>query len=178
MWTKWRGCPSSAGPTTCSQISARQRNWLCTEDIQNTNGLMVPQWREYTPRKTYHELFQFQYKCRQFYVFSAIQKSFYNATLQCNLTRDITTWYEKCCADDCKVLQRVERADEWITRSVLPSLQDIYTRLCRPRAANIFKDPTHPNNRLLLCSGKHLNNIFFCGKRILQFAHRQTVVLL
>ncbi len=48
------------------------------------------------------------------------------------------------------------RLAERISASALPSLQDIYLKRCKSRAAKIIKDSNHPGNRLsiLLPSGK------------------------
>ncbi len=45
---------------------------------------------------------------------------------------------------DCKALQRVVRLAERISRSALPSLQDIYLKRCKNRAAKIIKNTNHP----------------------------------
>ncbi len=57
---------------------------------------------------------------------------------------------------DCKALQRVVRLADRISGSTLPSLQDIYLKRYKSRAAKIIKDSNHPGNRLfiLLPSGK------------------------
>ncbi len=62
---------------------------------------------------------------------------------------------------DCKALQRVVRLAEHISGSALPSLQDIYLKRCKSRAAKIIKDSTHPGNHLfcLLPSGKRFRSM-------------------
>ncbi len=63
---------------------------------------------------------------------------------------------------DCKALQRVVRLAECISGSALPSLQDIYLKRCKSRAAKIIKDSkNHPGNRLfmLLPSGKRFRSM-------------------
>ncbi len=50
---------------------------------------------------------------------------------------------------DCKALQRVVRLAERISGSALPSLQDIYLKRCKSRAAKI-KDSNHPVNHLFI----------------------------
>ncbi len=49
---------------------------------------------------------------------------------------------------DCKALQRVVRLAEHISGSALPSLQDIYFKRCKSRAAKTIMDSNHPGNRL------------------------------
>ncbi len=58
-------------------------------------------------------------------------------------------WYGNSSNQDCKALQRVVRLAERISGSALPSLQDIYFKRCKSRAAKIIKDSTHPGNHLL-----------------------------
>ncbi len=53
-------------------------------------------------------------------------------------------WYNNATNQDCKALQRVVRLAERISGSALPSLQHIYLKRCRSRAAKILKDSTHP----------------------------------
>ncbi len=52
-------------------------------------------------------------------------------------------WYGNSSNQDCKALQRVVRLG-----STLPSLQDIYLKRCKSRAAKITKDSNHPGNHL------------------------------
>ncbi len=54
------------------------------------------------------------------------------------------SWYSNATNQDCKALQRVERLAERISGSALPSLQDIYLKCCKSRAAKIIKDSNHP----------------------------------
>ncbi len=65
-------------------------------------------------------------------------------------------WNGNASNQDCKALQRVVRLAERISGSALPSLQDIYLKRCKSRAAKIIKDSDHPGNSLffLLSSGK------------------------
>ncbi len=65
-------------------------------------------------------------------------------------------WYGNSLNQDCKALQRVVRLAERISGSALPSLQDIYLKRCKSRAAKILKDSAHPGNHLfcLLPFGK------------------------
>ncbi len=59
-------------------------------------------------------------------------------------------WYGNVSNQDCKALQRVVRLAERIPGSALPSLQDIYLKRCKSRAAKIIKDLNHPGNRLFI----------------------------
>ncbi len=73
----------------------------------------------------------------------------------------ISVWYGNSSNQDCKALQRVVRLAERISGSTLPSLQDIYFKRCKSRAAKIIKDSTHPGNHLfrLLPSGKRFRSM-------------------
>ncbi len=69
---------------------------------------------------------------------------------------------------DCKALQRVVRLAERISGSALPSLQDIYLKRCKSRAAKIIKDSNHPGNHLffLLPSGKRFRSMMAKTERL------------
>ncbi len=83
-------------------------------------------------------------------------------------TQCISVWYGNSSNQDCKALQRVVWLAERISRSALPSLQDIYLKRCKSRAAKIIKDSNHPGNRLfiLLPSGKHFRSIWDPGSSV------------
>jgi len=92
------------------------------------------------------------------------------------LTQCISVWYGNSSNQDCKALQRVVRLAERISWSAFPSLQDIYLKRCKSRAAKIIKYSTHPGNHLfcLLPSGKRFRSMM-AKKRFLHillfFAH-------
>ncbi len=77
-------------------------------------------------------------------------------------------WYGNASNQDCKALQRVVRLPERISESALPSLQDIYLKRCKNRAAKIIKDSIHPGIRLffLLPSGKRFRSIMAKTERL------------
>lgn len=85
-----------------------------------------------------------------------ILKTFYTAAVERILSLNITSWFGNCSLQDRKALQRVIRAAECCTRSVLPSLMDIFIKHCRSRAIKIIKHCSHPANCLfhLLNSGR------------------------
>ncbi len=93
---------------------------------------------------------------RKFRVSPAILKTFYSGAIESVLTQCISVWYSNATNQDCKALQRVVRLAERISGSALPSLQDIYFKRCKSRAAKIIKDSNHPGNRLFISlpSGK------------------------
>ncbi len=72
------------------------------------------------------------------------------------ILKTFSVWYGNASNQDCKAMQRVVRLAECISGSALPSLQEIYLKRCKSRAAEIIKDSNHPGNRLfiLLPSGK------------------------
>ncbi len=69
---------------------------------------------------------------------------------------------------DCKALQRVVCLAERISGSALPSMQDVYLKRCKSRAAKIIKDSNHPGNRLfiLLPSGKRFRSMMAKTERL------------
>ncbi len=81
---------------------------------------------------------------------------------------------------DCKALQRVVRLAERISGSALPSLQDIYIKRCKSRAAKILKDSTHPGNHLfcLLPSGRRFRSMMAKTERLRRSFFPQAIRLL
>ncbi len=82
---------------------------------------------------------------RKFRVSPAILKTFYSGAIESVLTQCISVWYGNGSNQDRKALQRVVRLAERISGSALPSLQDIYLKRCKSRAAKIIKDSYHPS---------------------------------
>ncbi|KAI3363650.1 hypothetical protein L3Q82_001187 [Scortum barcoo] len=83
---------------------------------------------------------------------SRILCSFYRCTIESILTGCITAWYSSCTALNRKALQRVVKAAQHITRTELPSMEDLYTQRCRKKATKIIKDPSHhPSYYKLFC---------------------------
>ncbi len=80
---------------------------------------------------------------RKFRVSPAILETFYSGAIECVLTQCISVWYGNAFNQDCKALQRVVHLVEHISGSGLPSLQDIYLKRCKSRAAKIIKDSNH-----------------------------------
>ncbi len=100
---------------------------------------------------------------RKFRVSPAILKTFYSGAIESVLTQCISVWYKNATNQDCKALQRVVRLAERISGSTLPSLQDIYLKRCKGRAAKIIKDSNHPGNhyRSMLAKTERLSSSFF-----------------
>ncbi len=92
----------------------------------------------------------------------------------------ISVWYGNATNQDCKALQRVVRLAERISGSALPSLQDIYLKRCRSRAAKIIKDSNHPGNHLfrLLPSGKRFRSLMVKTERLRRSFFPQAIRLL
>ncbi len=101
------------------------------------------------------------WQLRKFRVSPAIQKTFYSLAIESVLTQCISVWYGNSSNQDYKALRRVVHLAERISGSALPSLQDIYLKRCKSRAAKITKDSNHPGNRLfiLLPSGKRFRSM-------------------
>ncbi len=83
----------------------------------------------------------------------------------------ISVWYGNNSNQDCKALQRVVRLAERISGSALPSLQDMYLKRCKSRAAKITKDSNHPCNRLFISlpSGKRFRSMMAKTERLRSF---------
>ncbi len=100
--------------------------------------------------------------------------------------------HRKCTDSQCgmvtpqirtaKLLQskRVVRLAERISGSALPSLQDIYLKRCKSRAAKIIKDSNHPGNCLLILlpSGKRFRSMMAKTKRLGRSFFPQAIRLL
>ena len=90
-----------------------------------------------------------------------ILTNFYRCTIESILTGGITTWFGNSTAQDRKTLQRVVKSAQRITRTALPSIQDLYSQRCRRKAKRIISDPSHPCHSLfsLLPSGRRYKSI-------------------
>ncbi len=117
---------------------------------------------------------------RKFRVSPAILKTFYSGAIESVLTQCISVWYNNATNQDCKALQRVVRLAERISGSALPSLQHIYLKRCRSRAAKILKDSTHPGNHLfcLLPSGRRFRSMMAKTERLRKSFFPQAIRLL
>jgi hypothetical protein len=62
---------------------------------------------------------------------SGILCNFYRCTIDSILSGCFTAWYGSCSALNRKTLQRVVKAAHHITRTELPSMEDLYTQRCR-----------------------------------------------
>ncbi len=110
----------------------------------------------------------------------AILKPFYSGAIESVLTQCISVWYNNATNQDCKALQRVVRLAERISGSTLPSLQDIYLKRCKSRAAKIIKDSNHPGNHnfCLLPSGKRFRSMMAKTERLRRSFFPQAIRLL
>ncbi len=104
----------------------------------------------------------------KFRVSPAILKTFYSGAIESVLTQCISVWHGNASTQDCKSLQRVVRLAERISGSSLPSLQDIYFKRCKSRAAKITKVSNHPGNHLfiLLPSDKRFRSMMAKTERL------------
>ncbi len=81
---------------------------------------------------------------RKFRVSPAILKTFYSFLFRCH-RKCFSVWYGNSSNQDCKPLQRIVRLAERISGSALPSLQDIYLKRCKSRAAKRLNSPRQPS---------------------------------
>ncbi len=117
---------------------------------------------------------------RKFWVSPAILNTFYSGAIESVLIQCISVWYNNATNQDCKGLQRVVRLAERISGSALPSLQDIYLKRCKSRAAKIIKDSNHPGNHhfCLLPSGKRFRSMMAKTERLRRSFFPQAIRLL
>ncbi len=111
------------------------------------------------------------------WVSPAILKTFYSGAIESVLTQCISVWYGNSLNQDCKALRRVVRLAERISGSALPSLQDIYLKRCKSRAAKIIKDPNH-HLFCLLPSGKRFRSMMAKTERLRRSFFPQAIRLL
>ncbi len=111
---------------------------------------------------------------------SLIQHELYSGAIESFLTQCISVWYNNATNQDCKALQRVVRLAERISGSALPSLQNIYLKRCKSRAAKIIKDSNHPGSHLfcLLPSGKRFRSMMAKTERLRRSFFPQAIRLL
>ncbi|XP_063767926.1 dual specificity calcium/calmodulin-dependent 3',5'-cyclic nucleotide phosphodiesterase 1B-like isoform X3 [Eleginops maclovinus] len=121
-----------------------------------------------------------EWMLRKFNMDSRILCNFYRCTIESILTGCITAWYGSCTALNRKTLQRVVKTAQHITRTELPSMEDLYTQRCRKKAGRILKDPHHPSNNLfcLLPSGRRYRSIRTKTTRLRDSFIPQTIRLL
>ncbi len=117
---------------------------------------------------------------RKFSFSPAVLKTFYSGAIESVLTQCILVLYGNVSNQDCKALQRVVRLAERISGSALPSLQDIYLKRCKSRAAKIIKDSNHPGNHLLilLSSSKRFRSMMAKPERLRRSFFPQAIRLL
>ncbi len=115
-----------------------------------------------------------------FQVSPAILKTFYSGAVESVLTQCISVWYGNSSNQDCKALKRVVRLAERISGSALPSLQHIYLKRCKSRAAKILKDSNHPGNHFFISlpSGKRFRSMMAKTERLRRSFFPQAIRLL
>ncbi len=117
---------------------------------------------------------------RKFRVSPAILKTFYSGAIESVLTQCILVCYGNFSNQDCKALQSIVHLAERISGSALPSLQDIYLKRCKSRAAKVTKDSNHPGHHLfiLLPSGKRFRSMMAKTERLGRSFFPQAIRLL
>ncbi|KAI3363562.1 hypothetical protein L3Q82_012171 [Scortum barcoo] len=91
-----------------------------------------------------------------------VPRGSHQCTIESILTGCITAWYSSCTALNRKALQREVKAAQHITRTELPSMEDLYTQRCRKKATKIIKDPSHPATNCSACC-RLAGRRCFCG---------------
>ncbi|KAL3047971.1 hypothetical protein OYC64_022018 [Pagothenia borchgrevinki] len=106
-------------------------------------------------------------KHSEIYTIYRILCNFYRCTIESILTGCMTAWYGSCTDLDRKALQRVVKTAQHITRTELPSMEDLYSQRLRKKALRIIKDPHHPSHKLffLLPSGRRYRSILARTRR-------------
>ncbi len=139
---------------------AKLKRWLWTSGIDSSGPTLLYTYLGVKISEGLIWTAHIQTQLRKFRVSPAILKTFYSGAIESVLTAS-QCGMETVSNQDCKALQRVVRLAERISGSALPSLQDIYLKRCKSRAAKIIKDSNHPGNRLfiLLPSGKRFRSM-------------------
>ncbi len=99
---------------------------------------------------------------RKFRVSTSILKTFYSGAIESVLTAS------QCGMETSQIRTAKLCRESCISGSALPSLQDIYLKRCKSRAAKIIKDSNHPGNHLfiLLLSGKRFRSMMAKTERL------------
>ncbi len=135
--------------------------------IQFLKRVLSSAARETQVKKARQRLYHLR-QLRKFRVSPAILKTFYSGAIESVLTQCISVWYSNATNQDCKALQRVVRLAERISGSTLPSLQGIYLKRCKSRAAKIIEDSNHSDNHLFISlpSGKRFRSMMAKTERL------------
>ncbi|KAI3351289.1 hypothetical protein L3Q82_005834 [Scortum barcoo] len=99
----------------------------------------------------------------------------YRCTIERILTGCITAWYSSCTALNRKALQRVVKAAQHITRTELPSMEDLYTQRCKEEGHQDYQGPQSPSYKLfcLLPSGRRFRSIRARTTRLREASYRR-----
>ncbi len=201
-WMRWRDSHHGARTTVSLWTWAKLKSWLWTSGRDSSGPTPLlwsvgPLWRGWvassksvcTSPRTWHGLHTFRLRlrkpgkdctiCDSWGNSGSHQQSWKLSAIESVLTQCISVWYGNSSNQDCKALQRVVRLAERISGSALPSLQDIYLKRCKSRAAKILKDSTHPGNHLfcLLPSGKRFRSMMAKTERLRRsFFHKPSFI--
>ena len=95
-------------------------------------------------------------------------------------SEDVLAWYGRCTDLNRKALQRVVKTAQHITRTELPSMEDLYSQRLRKKSLRIIKDPHHPSHKLffLLPSGRRYRSILARTRRFRDSCYPRAVTLL
>ncbi len=187
MWAKlkswlWTSGRDSNGPTLLLwSVGPPWRGWAASStSVKNISEDLTWNTPIQTQVKKARQILYHLRQLRTFRVSPAILKTFYSGAIESLLTQCISVWHENGSNRDCKALQRVVRLAECISGSALPSLQDIYLKRCKSRAAKIIKNSNHPGNRLfiLLPSGKRFPSMIAKTERLRRSFFPQDIRLL
>ncbi len=205
-WMRWRDLQHGARTTVSLWTWAKPKSWSWTSGRDSSGPTLLlwsvgPLWRGWAAsstlgvnisedltwtthiqtqvKKARQRLYHLR-QLRKFRVSPAILKTFYSGAIESVLTQCISVWYNNATNQDCKALQRVVRLAERISGSTLPSLQGIYLKRCRSRAAKITKDSNHPGNHLfrLLPSGRRYRSLMAKTERLRKSFFPQAIRLL
>ena len=107
-------------------------------DVHITNKLSWYKHTKTVVKRARQSLFPLR-RLKRFGMGPQILKRFFSCTIESFLTVCITAWYGNCSTSDHQALQRVVCMAQYITRTKLPAIQDVYTRKCRGRPYKLSK---------------------------------------
>ncbi len=142
---QWPYTPLMVSGTPVERVSSFK--YLCVNISEDLTWTAHIQTQVKKAKQRWYHLRQL----RKFRVSPAILKTFYSGAIGNVLTQCISVWYGKASNQDCKALQKVVRLAQRISWSALPSLQDIYLKRCKSRAAKIIKNINHPDTVFSFC---------------------------
>jgi hypothetical protein len=137
-----------------------------TEDLTWTNNTTLV--------KRAQQRLYFLKRLKKFGMPPQVLSKYYCCTIKSILTGCITAWYRNCTVYGCKALQRVVKMFQYIAGTVLPPIQDIYSK----KGLQHHQGPHTPQKLFSpFPSGRRYRRMRSNTNRIRDSFHLQAIVL-